>query len=902
MSRKTSKIFCCVRRPRRPSSSSSSSSSLELNLPQMLEKENLVPPCYSLVTVTSRQPVPLQGILVDVQVKGFVADVSVTLKYKNENTAVGAVFVFPVNEDSAIYSFEATVGEKKIIADLQEKRQVLKTYDGSNSQGQEAFLQMQEESLTNIFICSIGELPPGQEADVTLRYVQELSVEEDGAVRFVLLDVLSPSIPKGHTGSITDTCPQISHTLSLNAYFKSAYGITKIESNCDITPLEYTDNDRTGAKVSLVEGYKFDREVKLLAYYTNMDKLSVMVEAGLGSTDNAQDLKVPPTADPPENFVMSHSSRNQDPPVSSSPVPSKRSRKSSTHHDDYSPERSLMAESVAMLNFYSNFPEIMEESSTKEFIFLVDRSASMACTITTRPNPLRRIQVAKETLVYLLKSLPLGSYFNVFGFGSSFESFFLESVAYTQQSMEEALKKVDEMHADLGGTEILKPLKKIYDTAGKEGCPQLLFLFTDGEVEKNVEKEVIVEVKKNAQKHRCFTFGIGCGASTSLVKGMAEAGNGTFEFISDKQRMQPTVLQTLKLSLQPMARNVSLSWTLPPGIEPTVLSSLPTGFLHGQWSIVYIQLNGAQVEDEAEGEVCLQYELQDEIVKNNIRFPLNVQKTERPTIHRLAAKALISELEHGSESDSVEVKKKILETSLQAGVISTLTAYVAINKDTKTHVEGPPMYRGDLTPDEYGHNPHIHCGHSHHMTGRNDSDFSHDHYFDGSEADSDFSHDHYLDSPEAEDVTFSEYAHNPHIHCGHSLHPVSHSHHMTGRNDYDFSHGHYLDGPEAVWLISLQNADGSWNLTTKFSALLEISKKDIKAGNPDQNVKVSVWVTVLAVIWLHTSCLDQNAEWELLVGKAISWVKAKAGSSLGELVRAGNRLLRSSVDPKVFGL
>ncbi|XP_073474282.1 von Willebrand factor A domain-containing protein 5A-like isoform X9 [Aquarana catesbeiana] len=826
MSRKTSKIFCCVRRPRRPSSSSSSSSSLELNLPQMLEKENLVPPCYSLVTVTSRQPVPLQGILVDVQVKGFVADVSVTLKYKNENTAVGAVFVFPVNEDSAIYSFEATVGEKKIIADLQEKRQVLKTYDGSNSQGQEAFLQMQEESLTNIFICSIGELPPGQEADVTLRYVQELSVEEDGAVRFVLLDVLSPSIPKGHTGSITDTCPQISHTLSLNAYFKSAYGITKIESNCDITPLEYTDNDRTGAKVSLVEGYKFDREVKLLAYYTNMDKLSVMVEAGLGSTDNAQDLKVPPTADPPENFVMSHSSRNQDPPVSSSPVPSKRSRKSSTHHDDYSPERSLMAESVAMLNFYSNFPEIMEESSTKEFIFLVDRSASMACTITTRPNPLRRIQVAKETLVYLLKSLPLGSYFNVFGFGSSFESFFL-----------------------------------------------------------------------------CFTFGIGCGASTSLVKGMAEAGNGTFEFISDKQRMQPTVLQTLKLSLQPMARNVSLSWTLPPGIEPTVLSSLPTGFLHGQWSIVYIQLNGAQVEDEAEGEVCLQYELQDEIVKNNIRFPLNVQKTERPTIHRLAAKALISELEHGSESDSVEVKKKILETSLQAGVISTLTAYVAINKDTKTHVEGPPMYRGDLTPeDEYGHNPHIHCGHSHHMTGRNDSDFSHDHYFDGSEADSDFSHDHYLDSPEAEDVTFSEYAHNPHIHCGHSLHPVSHSHHMTGRNDYDFSHGHYLDGPEAVWLISLQNADGSWNLTTKFSALLEISKKDIKAGNPDQNVKVSVWVTVLAVIWLHTSCLDQNAEWELLVGKAISWVKAKAGSSLGELVRAGNRLLRSSVDPKVFGL
>ncbi|PIO28232.1 hypothetical protein AB205_0055020 [Aquarana catesbeiana] len=67
-------------------------------------------------------------------------------------------------------------------------------------------------------------------------------------------------------------------------------------------------------------------------------------------------------------------------------------------------------------------------------------------------------------------------------------------------------------------------------------------------------------------------------------------------------------------------------------------------------------------------------------------------------------------------------------------------------------------------------------------------------------------------------------------------------------------------------------------------------------------MEVSVWVTVLAVIWLHTTCVDQREEWELLEGKAISWVKAKAGSSLEEFVRAGKKLLKSSVDPKVFGL
>ena len=41
--------------------------------------------------------------------------------------------------------------------------------------------------------------------------------------------------------------------------------------------------------------------------------------------------------------------------------------------------------------------------------------------------------------------------------------------------------------------------------------------------------------------YRVFTFGIGSGVSTELVKGIAKAGNGKAEFIYEGEQMQPKV-------------------------------------------------------------------------------------------------------------------------------------------------------------------------------------------------------------------------------------------------------------------------------------------------------------------------------------------------------------------------
>ncbi|XP_043540931.1 von Willebrand factor A domain-containing protein 5A-like, partial [Chiloscyllium plagiosum] len=198
-----------------------------------------------------------------------------------------------------------------------------------------------------------------------------------------------------------------------------------------------------------------------------------------------------------------------------------------------------MGDPIVMVSIYPTFPEKPSQLSSGEFIFLMDCSGSMAGPMSedySSGGP-TRVQSAQGTLLLLLKSLPLGCDFNIYRFGSSFNSFFPESVEYNQQSMKTALAMLDGMSADMGGTEILEPLRAIYSKPCKASHPRQLFVFTDGEVSNT--KMVIDEVQKNAHNHRCFSFGIGQGASTQLIKGIAKVASGNAEFITGKERMQP---------------------------------------------------------------------------------------------------------------------------------------------------------------------------------------------------------------------------------------------------------------------------------------------------------------------------------------------------------------------------
>ena len=70
--------------------------------------------------------VPLKSIDVQLTVRGFVGNVVTTLLYKNtEQKPIEAVFEFPIDDESAVYHFEAKIEDRVIVAECQEKKQVL---------------------------------------------------------------------------------------------------------------------------------------------------------------------------------------------------------------------------------------------------------------------------------------------------------------------------------------------------------------------------------------------------------------------------------------------------------------------------------------------------------------------------------------------------------------------------------------------------------------------------------------------------------------------------------------------------------------------------------------------------------------------------------------------------------
>ena len=188
-------------------------------------------------------------------------------------------------------------------------------------------------------------------------------------------------------------------------------------------------------------------------------------------------------------------------------------------------------------------PQTPVKQSKPEVIFVADQSGSMRGS---------RTKTLVAALRIFLKSLPVGIKFNICYFGDRHSFLFPESLVYDQKSLSKALESLDTLDGNYGGTETLSAVRASVSSRDNTQ-PLSIILATDGDIWQQQElfdylNDSVATAKKTL---RVFALGIGNSVSSSLIEGVARAGNGFAQSVGEGEKLDGKVIRMLRGALTP---------------------------------------------------------------------------------------------------------------------------------------------------------------------------------------------------------------------------------------------------------------------------------------------------------------------------------------------------------------
>lgn len=143
---------------------------------------------------TSQGNLPLTRMTIEADIVGIFASTTIRQTFKNPtNQALEAVYIFPLPDRAGVVAFQMTVNGRVIDGVLKERLQARREYEAALQQGYRA--SMMEEERPNVFTISVGNLMPGEEAHITLTLESLLELDNSEATYRVPLVVAPRYIP-----------------------------------------------------------------------------------------------------------------------------------------------------------------------------------------------------------------------------------------------------------------------------------------------------------------------------------------------------------------------------------------------------------------------------------------------------------------------------------------------------------------------------------------------------------------------------------------------------------------------------------------------------------------------------------------------------------------------------------
>ncbi|XP_020828842.1 von Willebrand factor A domain-containing protein 5B1 isoform X1 [Phascolarctos cinereus] len=524
-----------------------------------------------LLNSSTWEPLPLTSSDITSCVQGYAFGLMASLTYGNvEVQPFQGLFVYPLDEYTTVVGFEAIISDRSVTVQIKDKAKLNSGYFDMN-RPHNGKITLDEDLERTVFVANLGMIGPLESVSIFISTSSELQTLPSGAVRVLLPTVCVPPVPHSDN-SISGQQPRGSKHIYVPKNFEYSskslciaqlldYEITnpmeydfsfqlEIRGPCLLAGVESPTHEiradaapsACSAKsiiITLANKHTFDRPVEILIHPTEPHIPHILMEQGdMTQGQFEQHLKGRSDFTKGTKKIISAQRKME--------IIRKRLHKDIPHH------------SVLMLNFC---PDLQPTQSSLrkthgEFIFLIDRSGSMSGSNINR---------VKDALVLILKSLMPTCLFNIIGFGSTFKTLFPSSQVYSEESLTAACENIQHLRADMGGTNILSPLKWVTRQPIHVGHPRLLFLLTDGSVS-NTGK-VLELIRSHAFTTRCYSFGIGPKACPRLVQGLAAVSKGSAEFLVQGERLQPKMIKSLKKAMAPVLSDVSVEWNFPESME-----------------------------------------------------------------------------------------------------------------------------------------------------------------------------------------------------------------------------------------------------------------------------------------------------------------------------------------------
>ena len=402
-------------------------------------------PYFEIVNGDAAETLPLKSTSANVQIAGVIAHVVVKQVYQNRGKKpIEAVYVFPGSTRAAVHAMKMKIGERTIVAKIEERDKARQDYTQALSEGRSASLL--EQQRPNVFQMNVGNIMPGDQVEVELMYTENL-VPTEGVYEFAYPTVVGPRYSGSNENG--NRIPEWNANPFLPEGELPAY---TFELECDITTGMQLKNVRCPShKVKVDYKDKNSASIKLDGSELQGGNRDFILQYRLGGNGIESGLWL--YSDGKENYFMT----TIQPPDAVKP----------------------------------------EMIPPREYIFIVDVSGSMY------GFPL---EVSKTLISDLLSGLKNTDRFNILFFAGGNNLFAEKSVSATPENINRALRMLDSQRGS-GGTELLPALKRALAMEINDDFARSFVIATDGYVTVEKEAFGLVKSSLNKANFFAFGIG-----------------------------------------------------------------------------------------------------------------------------------------------------------------------------------------------------------------------------------------------------------------------------------------------------------------------------------------------------------------------------------------------------------